>query len=337
VGVALRTAVAIGCVFALKTSIASAQETIELTGTIRDFKGSFTSAAPFTPVEGGHPHFEIFSGIPIPGSGRFPDGFDGDPGILDGDPAQTQAIEPGIVTNTLGADKKPVWQGGTNSSLFPTTKTKVNDAGTNLDINSNDTENAARFNQWYNDAAGVNTSHSAKLTLAEAATPGVFTISNADFFPLDGAATPGVDVGGFTGFGNEGRAHNYHMTMELHSTFTYQAGQVFTFTGDDDVWVYIDGKLALDLGGVHEPLSSTINLDTLGLTSGNDYEFAFFWAERNTSASNFRIDTSILLGETGGPDPDPGVIPLPGAVWMGISVLGAWGASRKLKQKLRRE
>src|SRR5687768_12311814 len=94
---------------------AAQAEVIELQGTIRDFKGAFTSSAPFTAVEGGHPHFEIFTGDPFSGTGRFPVGFDGDPGILDGDPAQTQAIEPGIVQNALGADGKPVWQGGSNS------------------------------------------------------------------------------------------------------------------------------------------------------------------------------------------------------------------------------
>lgn len=74
------------------------------------------------------------------------------------------------------------------------------------------------------------------------------------FFPIDGA-----------GWGDEGLAHNYHFTYELHTTFTYAMGQTFTFTGDDDLWVFINGKLAI------------------------------FFAERHTTESNFRIDTSILL------------------------------------------
>ncbi len=329
----LRVAALIGL---LGSGVGHAQSTsIEIDGTIRDFKGSFTSTAPFSAVEGGHPHFEVFSGFPIGGSGRFPVGFDGDPGILDGDPAQTQAKEPGIVQNGLGADGKPVWQGGTNSALFATTKTKVNAAGTNLEIDPDDGANATRFNQWFNDTAGVNLSSPVKLTLNDIG-GGIYSITNGAFFPLDGADTPGVDVGGFTGSGNEGRDHNFHFTMELHSEFTYAAGQTFKFSGDDDVWVFINGQLVLDLGGVHEPLSETVNLDTLGLTAGENYSFDFFFAERNTSASNFRIDTSIALGETGGGGGPP-VIPLPAAVWMGISMIGAMGAGGAIRRRLNRE
>jgi fibro-slime domain-containing protein len=59
------------------------------------------------------------------------------------------------------------------------------------------------------------------------------------------------------------------------------------------VWVFIDGKLAMDLGGLHGPVAGAINLDTLGLTVGQQYTLDVFHAERCDSGSNFRIDTSI--------------------------------------------
>jgi len=58
---------------------------------------------------------------------------------------------------------------------------------------------------------------------------------------------------------NEGRNHNFHFTFELHTEFIYKGGEVFTFVGDDDVFTFINKKLAIDLGGVHgaETMSAT--------------------------------------------------------------------------------
>ncbi len=210
------------------------------------------------------------------------------------------SVDPGIVEMTLGADKKPVYAGLAGN---PTTHGKI------------------PFDQWYRDVPGVNLSKSHSIVLDNTITPdpAIYTFSDSTFFPIDG------DL-----FGNEGRSHNYHFTYELHSAFTYKGGEVFTFTGDDDLWVFINDKLAIDLGGVHGAMTKTVDLDamaaTLGITPGGLYDFDLFFAERHTVASTFRIDTSLALVHT-----TP--VPLPVAGWSGLALLGGLGTLRKFRRR----
>jgi fibro-slime domain-containing protein len=103
--------------------------------------------------------------------------------------------------------------------------------------------------------------------------------------------------------GNEGNAHNYHFTYEIATKFIYtdpatrDETLVLNFAGDDDVWVFINGKLVIDLGGVHTEATSKINVDAmaaeLGLVPGGLYDFNFFFAERHTTHSNLTLETNL--------------------------------------------
>ena len=172
-----------------------------------------------------------------------------------------QGAHKGLVMQALGADQTP--------DLDPSY------AGEPM-ITS-----AATFAQWYHDVAGVNQSFPIELVL-EPDDSGLFVYDSNAFFPID-------DLG----FGNQGNDHNFHFTTLVHTSFTYKGGEEFTFRGDDDLWMFVNNQLALDIGGLHSAVEDSIQMDTLGLTIGETYPMDIFHAERHTNESNFRIETTI--------------------------------------------
>lgn len=175
-------------------------------------------------------------------------------------------VDPGIVESDLGSDDKPVYahSGSTATVVGPDT-----------------------FKQWYRDVSGINTSTTITIPLtASGGKQGVYTYSNLAFFPIDDQL-----------FGDEGQEHNYAFTAEIATRFRYNGGETFTFSGDDDVFVFINRKLAIDLGGIHSILSQTVDLDAqakqLGLQTGGTYPMHIFFAERHPTGSDFVIETTI--------------------------------------------
>jgi fibro-slime domain-containing protein len=183
----------------------------------------------------------------------------------------------------------------------------------------------------------------------------VYDSNGNNFYPLDGVANTYGAIGTevpLCGTGNNGvtnvtgspacdgcdgtcKAHNFNFTTELRYFFQYKGGETLSFIGDDDVWVYVNGRLAVDMGGLHGAQSGQVvlgddgtgangvdsncsahsvggalpdvatcytageqndNVDTrFNLTKGGVYEIVLFHAERHTTASNFKLTLAGFL------------------------------------------
>jgi fibro-slime domain-containing protein len=154
---------------------------------------------------------------------------------------------------------------------------------------------ATTFDQWYRDTQGVNITVPDQLVLDRNTTTGAYVFDNQTFFPLDnrGFTAPGASPSEPLRTANN---HNFSFTSELRYWFTYKGGEVLSFRGDDDVWVFINGHLAVDLGGVHGAADGSITLDStqepvgkLDIHKGGTYEAVVFQAERHTSASSYKL------------------------------------------------
>ncbi len=181
-------------------------------------------------------------------------------------------METGIVNGILGDDGVPVYahSGGTATVHSPES-----------------------FHQWFHDTEGVNIRLGYSLPLTEIA-PGYWAYRANDFFPIDGE-----------GFGNTpGYPHNYHFTMECRSHFMYEDGEAVSFYlfANDDSWLFVNGRLAVDMGGISGTKSDYVLIDSLnkhlfGIEGSGVYRIDIFHAQRHTTTSTFHFETDATLLE----------------------------------------
>ena len=171
------------------------------------------------------------------------------------------------------------------SSPAPCFDPSTDIAGTPGNTDSGKMSTTESFDEWFTDIMGVNMSTQHTIDMVKDGS-GIYEFSDFSFDPINGAL-----------LGNEGDSNNANFTYAIEATFTYEqcTGQFFEFQGGDGAWLYLDGRLALDMGGIATNNHQLIELDRLCLQDGQDYSFHFFYANRQANPSEFTLRTNVWL------------------------------------------
>lgn len=150
-----------------------------------------------------------------------------------------------------------------------------------------DVLSADTFYEWWRNVLGINMQTVGTISLVRD-TNGTYSFINDDYRPIDGQL-----------LGNEGELHNYHFTLEIDATFTYDAAgaQWVEFRGTDDMYLFINGRLVMDLGGYGYNKVQYLDLDRLGLPDGEPARFQLFHAQRQRGLGIFRLMTNVVLSD----------------------------------------
>ena len=125
----------------------------------------------------------------------------------------------------------------------------------------------------------------------------ILTTEGAGFYPLENERKFSYE--------NSEKAQNYFFGMRYDVLFKigdYVGPMNYEFTGDDDLWVLLDGKVVLDLGGIHQAAGETVDIwEKLGKTADQltpeekekEHTLTVLYMERGAGESNCKMKFTL--------------------------------------------
>ena len=187
-------------------------------------------------------------------------------------------VEPGMVEYELSSLYLPVTVGG--------------------DLLSN---RGLNFNRWFAEVEGASRFYAGEISLGYNKDSLSFEYGNNSFYPLN-------EVGSVSSDGNN---HLFTMSFGVPFRVLKNGKETFTISADDDTWVFVNNRLVLDMGGIHDAISGEFIINEEGevYSSVDDIDLAYsgvkleedsaviriFHADRDSADSIFRIKFSDMV------------------------------------------
>ena len=159
---------------------------------------------------------------------------------------QNYAMEKGIVDGELDSSYLPVVVGG--------------EAVVNRGLDSG-------FSRWFSQVDGQSKSYGSTLGLVYDANTASFKYTSNEFYPLNGLtmkATEGEWNPKTEIVNDDGNNHLFTLNLGVPIQVLANGSEKFEIMADDDTWVFVNNKLVIDMGGLHDAASAEFEIHSDG-------------------------------------------------------------------------